>query len=260
MAAAALVERPILLHSSSAQEGDARMVSGGWFRLLFVAGAIALGACPADAARIVPQGPVLLWHPGATAGEIGPAKIIRIVPGFRNSDLALLRDDQVIQTPSGRTIKVSSLRAVRRMMLAAATRPRAAPRFAILPAPRGTCTRLPPGTALQSILARPDSDIVCFSSGRRASVAQIRAMAPYALQSHGLPAGAPQTRAPAGAIVVHTAAELTRQMTGALRNAPDSTVLITPQGHQTTLGQLRKLLGDTATQLGRRSPLGGGAQ
>jgi hypothetical protein len=227
---------------------------------------IANGSLAAD---LGPQGATVLWHPGARAEELSAAHIIRIAPGFHNSDLKLLRDDQLIQTPSGRTVRVGFLRAVQKTVAAAnnarLTRVHA-DSFAILPQPKSPCDQLRAGVGLQQILVRPDSDVVCFPSGRRTTVAQIRAMIPYLQRTQHLNVTGATTEQRVNInvtpIVIHTSAELTSELNGPLRNSPDSTVLATPQGHQVTLGQLRSVLGAAARQRGLVpvTPQNGGAK
>jgi hypothetical protein len=210
------------------------------------------------------QETTVLWHPGAQAGELNAAKVVRIVPGFRFKDLALLRDDQMVQTQSGRVVRVALLRSV---MIAALTgRVRAndhrARPLTLLPQ-QGPCDHLAPGTGLQQILARPDSDMVCFSSGRRASVAQIRMMAPLARRTGNSGAATTQSRVVTNAITLQKRDDLRKQLNGPLLHAPASTVLVSSNHHdQVTIGQFRSVLGDYGRQnhLQPAAPQSGGAR
>jgi hypothetical protein len=96
---------------------------------------------------------------------------------------------------------------------------------------------------LAHLLARPASDSICTPSGRPVSVAQLRAMAPYVSKHPELRARLGLTvRTSANAIRIASAADLHNKARTTLRNAPDSTVLVSPKGTRITLGALRAFL------------------
>ena len=210
------------------------------------------------------QETTVLWHPGVQASELNAAKIVRIVPGFRFKDLVLLRDDQMVQTQTGRVVRVALLRSVMNAALVGRVRANNHSAHALMLLPQqGPCDHLAPGTGLQQILARPDSDVVCFPSGRRASVAQIRMMAPLARRTGKSGTATTQSRIVTNAITLQNKDDLRNQLSGPLLHAPASTVLVSSNHHyQVTIGQLRSVLGDYSRQnhLQPAAPQSGGAR
>jgi len=121
------------------------------------------------------------WHPGIAVTELRAAPVVRLAPGFHRADLALLRDDQMVETAQGRRVPVARLRLIMEIVAKehARTGRRRAPQFEILPPTTAPCTPPGRGETLAHLLARPASDSICTPSGRPVSVAQLRAMAPY---------------------------------------------------------------------------------
>jgi hypothetical protein len=205
-------------------------------------------ACAIVAAVVSPALAVpanVQWHPGIAVGDLRAAHVVRIAPGFHKSDLALLRDDQVVETTQGRHVPVARLRLIMETVAKerARTAQRRAPQFAILAPMTAPCTPPGRGETLAHLLARPASDSICTPSGRPVSVAQLRAMAPYVARHPELRArlGMP-ARVSAGEIRIANAADLRTKARTTLRNAPDSTVLVSPKGTKITLGALRAFL------------------
>jgi hypothetical protein len=183
-------------------------------------------------------GTTLQWHSGATRNELAAAKIIRIAQDFRAYDLANLRNDQIIETPSGRQMPVSRLRAIQQMFAHARERAAARPsQLKIYPAPSGACSPMREGETLQNILARPSEDVICFHSGRRATVAQIRALQAVAARGFARPYVPDLSASPSSAQAVPVSNA--QQMFAQLQHAPDSTVLVNPKGARITVGALR---------------------
>ena len=184
------------------------------------------------------------WHAGITAAQLGSARIVRMPSGVRPSDLRVLRDDQVLETPSGRHIQVGRLRQIQQAFETARLR-RAQPRpqgFAILaPTPKVAPVALRPHESVAEILARPAGEVVRLPDGHTATVAQLRALAPYAQQRYHLKgAGAPVgRRAPVGPAMRITSLA---QLKALPPNLPDSTILETRSGTRVTLGEIRQVL------------------
>ena len=185
---------------------------------------------PAPAARVI-------WHPGIAADEVRSAPIVRITPAFRAADLGVMRDDQTIETPSGNRVPVARMRLIMNALAVARTRPMRAAPFTILPRVLAPCTPPMAGESQAQLLARPPSDVICTPNGKGVSVAQLRLMAPYAA-SHAPRRGG---RLAADAVSFSNIADL-RAKSASLRNAPDSTVLVSPKGTRITLGALRAFL------------------
>lgn len=195
--------------------------------------AFAVALCFACSAAFANQ--PLQWRPGLSAGTLRQAKVIRIAPGFRATDLAGLGDDQTLELPDGKHIAVRKLRAIEQAIAQAKARPRSAQPFPVLAAPTKPCSRLRAGETPEQILARPASDVVCID-GKPVSVAQLRAMKPYADRMYATVA---KTLLSGKATPVSTRAELVRLLQASPSTSPDSMVLVTPVGKRILLGELR---------------------
>ena len=186
----------------------------------------------------------LQWHAGMSASEVQRARVVRIAPGFHAADLAQLRDDQMIETPSGHRVLVRNLRAMRQAFAEAKARGTSGPVVAlkVLPRPTKPCSPLRRGETLAQILARPSGDVVCLPSGRSASVAQLQALVPfmqrYRLGQHPIAAARSRASLSGPTISVASGDEAMRQ----IRTAPDSTVLVDAQGRRATVGDLKAFL------------------
>jgi len=200
------------------------------------------------------------WHPGIDATELRAAPIVRIAPGFRKQDLTILRDDQTIETPSGNRVPVARVRAIMNGVGAARIRPMRTASFAILPPTSTPCTPPRRGETQTQLLARPATDSICTPNGHSVSVAQLRAMAPYAKQHPEFAGrGRRLVARPTGpAIPVASIADLESKGRTSLRYAPDSTVLVSPKGTRVTLGELKAFLRPKMPP--GAHPLTGGAQ
>ena len=184
------------------------------------------------------------WRPGIGAAELRAAPIVHIAPGFRGQDLAVLRDDQTIETPSGRRVAVARIRLIMNVIATARTRPTRPALFAILPPTFAPCTPPRQGETQVQLLARPDSDSICTPNGHSVSVGQLRAMALFARQHPEFAGrrsrilGSPNGRA----IAITNVADLENKARTSLKHAPDSTVLVGPKGTRVTLGALKAFL------------------
>ena len=185
-------------------------------------------------------GRTVQWHPGVSAHELESARIVRIPPGFRAADLATLRDDQMIETPSGKRVSVSKIRAIRQAIAQAEARPRAPGPFQILPPPTKPCTLPRAGETYAQIVARRGTDVICMRSGASVSVAQLRLMKAYVERTHSVNLSDVVPVVPSGpAVTVANPAQLTTLLYTKLKDAPDSTVLVNPKGERITLGSAR---------------------
>jgi hypothetical protein len=224
-----------------------------------------LSAPPSLAANRFVLAPVatrtVQWHPGVASAELQSAQIIRIAPGFRRADLSTLRDDQMIETPSGNRVAVRKLRFIQQAVAQARIKTAVMRQgaFKILPPTFAPCVKPAPGETAAQILARPPSDVICTPSGKGVSVAQLRLIAPTIQQRpqirsiRVLPMAGP-------AIPIASRQDLRAQFHTSLKNAPDSTVLVSPKGTRVTIGQLKALLKANAPPRRPIRSLGGQAQ
>lgn len=202
-------------------------------------------------------GQTVQWRPGITAGELSSARVVRVQPNLRIQDIQALRDDQLIETPSGRRLQVGKLRAIRQAFETArlqTSRPRPA-QFAILaPTPRIAPVQLRPRESVAAILARPANQVVQLTDGKTATVAQLRAIAPYVEQRYGVRLSASGGRvAPQGrALKIRSLNDL-RSLP---HNMSDDTIFETPSGKRVKLSELRQAYHDRRG--GRPPPIAGG--
>lgn len=191
--------------------------------------------------QVSPARPAIVARPVLTPVQAnGP--VVRITAATRTDQILNLRDDQTIETPSGRRINVGRFRRLQAMFAGARSRhaQRRAAEPALLPLPSQRGTPRGAGENAAQLLARPDSDVIRLRSGSSVSVAQLRVVARY-LQQHGrMPAFQPVRPSLSGpATRIATVAELK----SVPRDAPDSQVLESPKGTRVTVGELRKVLG-----------------
>ena len=251
-------ESPIRIRNESAAYRAARQALlaqrraavGGCLRasvraVLAAAFCLACGAASADEA--------LQWRPGLSADALRHAKIIRIAPGFRTSDLAQLGDDQTLELPDGKHILVRELRAIEQAIARAQARPRPPP-FPVLAAPTRPCSPIRAGETPEQILARPASDVVCID-GKGVTIAQLRAIKSYADRMYATVAKAMLS---GKATLVSTRAQLIRLLNAPPDTAPDSMVLVTPAGKRILLGELRAVVRAHMPTLAPSSKAGGG--
>lgn len=178
------------------------------------------------------------------------AKIIRISAGVGRAQVLQLRDDQIIETPSGRQMKVGSYRRLSAAFASAQTRSaaRAAAPFAYSK-PAGGIT-LPAGETPAQLQQRPDNTVVRFANGSVATVGQIKAMRPFIEQRYGVSLNAPPPAAPSGnAVKVGNLDSALAQLKG----ASDSTILESPQGTRVTVGELKLALGMPALEAAQKA-------
>ncbi len=178
----------------------------------------------------------------ADVPRVAPQKlpVIKVEPGYKAADLWKLRPGQLIETPSGKRVSAGRLRAILGAFDSARKKNAAHPegRFAIMKPPAGPCTPIRSGESPSETLARTPSQVVCLApGGKGVTVAQLRAMAPVARNTRYQVALrlAPRATHPVE-VEVRSRAELMKQ----LRTAPDATVVVSPQGRRTTIGELRR--------------------
>jgi hypothetical protein len=194
------------------------------------------------------------WGQGLSPDTLRLAKNVRVAPGFRAADLAQLRDDQMLELPDGKHVTVRKLRAISQAIARATARPRSAQPFPVLAAPTTPCTPLRAGETPEQILARPASDVVCIA-GKGVSVAQVRAMKPYADRMYETVAKA---MLGGKATLVSTRTQLVLLLQAPPGTAPDSMVLVTSEGKRILLGELRAAARANSQMLSPSSKPGSG--
>jgi hypothetical protein len=208
--------------------------------------ALCLALCGQSFGQTNAQSPPLILQPGiAVSPAMQAAKVVRLAPGVGRAQVLQLRDDQLIETPSGRQISVGSYRRLTDAFASAQSRgaARAAAPFAYSK-PAGGIT-LPAGETAAQLLKRPDSTVVRFPNGAVASVAQLKAMKPFVEQRYGVSLDAPSAALPSGPALK------VANLQGALaeiKGKPDSTVLESPKGTRVTVGDLKLALGVPALE------------
>jgi hypothetical protein len=189
----------------------------------------------------------------AISPALQSAKIVRLSPGVGRAQVLQLRDDQMIETPSGRQLSVGSYRRLTQTFESAQARgtARAAAPFAYSK-PAGGIT-LPAGETTAQLLKRPDSTVVRFPNGSAATVAQVKAMKPFIEQRYGVSLDAPPPAALTGnAVKVSNLDGALSQLKG----ASDSTILESPQGTRVRVGDLKLALGVPAMEAAQKSRSG----
>lgn len=212
--------------------------------IVAAAAAIATLATPsADAAT--PLAGEVPWHPGIATNELRGARVVRIPPGVHATDLAALRDDQVLRTTSGRELSVAHWRALQAVVTQARARAAARPPVAVeaawnaAPHAGGTVTPVDPRERAADLLAGSPTRGIRTSSGRTYSTAQLRAVAPQVEHDWHVDLHA----ANAGGRPPHVVQVADAKALMALSpRMPDDTVLQGPDGSRATFGQLKAQL------------------
>lgn len=178
------------------------------------------------------------WRPGITSGELSNARVVRVQPNLRLQDLQALRNDQTIETPSGRRLNVGRFRAIQQAVVEAkerTARPRPQSFRILAPTPRLAAVPLRPRETAADILARPPEQVVRLEDGKTATVAQLRAIAPYVQQRYGLSLASKRAAPQGPALRIRSVTDLKSLP----RNSSDNTILETPSGKRITVGELR---------------------
>ena len=183
----------------------------------------------------------LVWHHGMGIAALRAAPIVRLDHDATRSDLAQMRDDQIIETPKGNHIRVSKYRAFQQAIAqgrahALGPRPQG---FALLPVMKGPAETIGPNEDLNSLLSRPPESLVRLPSGKSISVAQLRAMQPYVEKKYNIHADN-HARPPLTGPVIKISN--LAQLNSIPPNTPDSTVLESISGKKITLGELKASL------------------
>jgi len=111
--------------------------------------------------RAVRPGPAILGKPV-------PGPVVRVTPGTSLAQLERAAPNTLLELPDGRRITAAQLKAVDEALATSkATSARSAP-------PSGQVVRVPRGTPLAELLARPDSDIIESPGGKRTTVGELR--------------------------------------------------------------------------------------
>ena len=177
--------------------------------------------------------------------KVRNARLVKLDNGVSATQVLQLRDEQILETKSGRQMTVGSYRRIQQIIASARTnsglrRQLSVPIFA---AAHGSGVPIKPGETPQQILSRPDKEAIRLPSGKVVSSKQMKALVPYVERTYGvdLHAGPPLLSGPA--VKIKHPKDLK-----ALRNAPDSTILESHKGTRTTLGDLRRALGALPAQ------------
>jgi hypothetical protein len=199
------------------------------------------------------NGAITLQAGMALSPALQSAKIVRLSPGVGRAQVLQLKDDQIIETPSGRQLSVGSYRRLTQAFESAQTRgvARAAAPFAYSK-PSGGIT-LPVGETAAQLLKRPDSTVVRFANGSAATVAQVKAMKPFIEQRYGVSLDAPPPAPLAGNVLKVS------NLDGALsqlKGASDNTILESPQGTRVRVGDLKLALGVPALEAAQKTRAG----
>jgi hypothetical protein len=180
---------------------------------------------------------IIQWHPGIAAQELRSAPTVRIAHGMRAADMASLRDEQIIETPSGRHLTVGKYRQFQSMLATAKARQLRPNLLVRVPGPAANAVHPRPGETAAEILSRPSTDTLIFANGSKASVAQLQVLAKN-MEEHkvnlGRNGGRP-LRASGKVIKITTEADIAQLS----KNTPDNTILETSKGTQVTVGALR---------------------
>ncbi len=219
-----------------------------------VAALMTLAAAAHGQERMAPIRPGAPLRPMVVAPAnrpaLGATPVVRITGGMSAAQVLTLRDDQTVETPSGRRISVGRYRRLSAMFANArahTAQVRSAP-FVLLPAPASQGAPRRAGEGAAQLLARPGTDVIRLPSGHGVSVAQLKIIATW-LQQHGrlnvtqASAGRPLVAGPA------THISGLGQLETLPRSAPDGMVLESPHGVRVTVGELRTVL---STQRPRR--------
>ena len=209
------------------------------FVLLFV-----IAVCPMFAAdnrkpdiRKADTRQIIQWHPGIATQELRSAPTVRIAHGMRAADIASLRDEQIIETPSGRHLTVGKYRQFQSMLATAKARQLRPNLLVHVPGPAANAVHPRPGETAAEMLSRPSTDTLIFANGSKASVAQLQVLAKN-MEEHkvnlGRNGGRP-LRASGKVIKITTEADIAQLS----KNTPDNTILETSKGTQVTVGALR---------------------
>lgn len=173
------------------------------------------------------------------------ARILQLDKGVTTAQVLQLRDDQILETKSGRKMTVGSYRQIQQFLAAVRARSTMHREMSvpIFPAVHGAGVPIKLGETPQQILSRPDKEIIRLPSGGVVSSKQMKALVPYVERAYGvdLHAGPPRLSGPA--VKIKHPKDLK-----ALKDAPDSTILESHKGTRTTLGDLRRALGVPTAQ------------
>jgi|GEM_PF-2179279 len=163
-------------------------------------------------------------------------------PQTKLSDLRLLPENAMVQTPSGREIPAKhyvKLADVMAKIRQNGITPRPNPKFIFSRTQGAPQVQLKPGVNLKEVAKRPDTDVLQLPDGRKLTVGDLKKIAVLHQKQTGksLMDINPSANSPSrqgNAIKVTSNADIKK-----LSSQPDSTILETPKGKRITLGELR---------------------
>jgi hypothetical protein len=179
-----------------------------------------------------------------SAGAQRAAQAIQFKPGMTVQSLAGHPDSEMVQLRNGKQMTLGELRrwdlAAQRMR-AVQPAPKM-PAFRHLPAASGTPVNNR-ADLLAAIKSRPGTDTLQLPSGRRITVAQLRALQPYLEQLLGR-RFEDMARAPSGQPIPVNASSVDKAFWKDMLSNPanDSKLLTSPLGKQVTVGDLKQYL------------------
>ena len=176
--------------------------------------------------------------------QVRSARVVQLDKSATTSQVLQLKDEQMLETKSGRHMTVGSYRRIQQLLDSARTKNNLRREMAvpIFPAAHGSGVPIKFGETPQQLLARPDKEAIRLASGRVVSGKQMKALAPYVERAYGVDLHAGPPTLAGRAVKIKHPKDLQ-----ALKGAPDSTIVESHKGTRTTLGALRHALGAPGT-------------
>lgn len=207
----------------------------------------ALCVLPVHAEKPQPERDVVVLKKGTRIDQTRQARVVRVDKGATTAQILQLRDDQILETKSGRRVTVGSYRRIQELFANARSSGtvRREMQVPIFPAAHGAGVPIKPGETPQQLLSRPDKEAIRLRSGKVLSAKQMKALAPYVERVYGVDLHATRPALVGRTVKVKHPADLK-----ALKNAPDSTIVESHKGTKVRLGDVRRALGELATPTG----------
>lgn len=199
---------------------------------------LADGLCPSNLRAAQPG------QAGAPANDsITTSTVIKITPDTPPAALVGRSDNEMLELPSGRKLRLGDLRRFSgkaSALKSAAAGSKPMPQvFRIQPAAKGIA--LKSGSDLSAALKRPDSETVELPSGRRVTVGQIRFLQPYLEKRLGQKLSRTKSQDKPGEVLkVQTSTD--KAYWKMILQKSDNTILESPDGTRITVGELKQTL------------------
>jgi hypothetical protein len=191
-----------------------------------------------------PENDVVVMKKGTRIEQTRQAHVVRLEKGATTTQVLQLRDDQILETKSGKRVTVAAYRRIQEIFTNARSNGtvRREMQVPIYPAAHGSGVPIRPGESPQQLLSRPDKETIRLNSGKVASAKQLKALAPYVELRYGVDLHAARPPLVGRAVKVKHPADLK-----ALKGAPDDTIVESHKGTRVRLGDVRRALGEIAT-------------